>query len=191
MLAPEHAKALWEGMSDPSARKVAAALKAQGIKVSWRTVARWKLADWVGPRRVIVKEPKPEKEKKDVIRVAMATPPDPEEVAAIGSEMDVLVGDIKGMSLPEIQERTRMALNTVLMRRAAARADMLVTMPKDTAAFIEALTLVSANTLLSVPEATVQPHLNGHGNGHMIDVTPANPITAAIADFKRRTGVAA
>jgi len=163
----EQVREAWANTPKPNCRNVAQRMQEQGFTVGYKTVANYKKQGWC---------------TAPVIQIAGAAPSD--LVERVTAEMNDLIGKSGGMSLQELQERTRMALNVILMRRCAERADTLALMPKDVAPLIVALTDAGHGAPLIPNEQ--QP-------GTMIDVTPdksTHPLTAAIHEFKRRTGAA-
>jgi hypothetical protein len=64
---PAEAKALWDRMDHPSARRVATALTQSGRPVHFSTVARWRLQGW----RSVVHDPHPVEMARRALDVAL------------------------------------------------------------------------------------------------------------------------
>lgn len=110
----------------------------------------------------------------------------PEEVKVIGVKMTDLVGEVANISLSERQERTRIALNIILMEMAASKAEILMLMPKDAAAFVDSMTEAARSSTVGSALLRLRDESN------MIDVTPErNEVSDAIGSFLKQEGVAA
>lgn len=107
----------------------------------------------------------------------------PAEASAIQRDMDELA-TLDMPQLKALQEKERIRYNIMMLRQAQRKSDKLVLIPKDSAAFIVAMT-DAAESVPTVPAG----HLPGD-NAKVIEAT-ANPVSDAIAQFKRKTGVAA
>jgi len=156
-----------------------------------KTLIRKKIEDG-GPRAAAAKKEaaRPEAKKVAAARDRAAETIlgnlTPEEVKAIGVKMTDLVGDVSNISLSERQERTRIALNIVLMEMAATKAEILMLIPKDVAAFIDSMTEAARSSTVG------SALLRLHDESNMIDVTPErNEVADAIGSFLKQEGVAA
>lgn len=209
------ARAIWESMPEPSCQSCVDLMNQRGWRISKATLARWRLAEWKEPARNtnhngggkvslaekrlprgIKKELKAEIGKLDEdgksvakgtdVAAILAKPTDEEALTKLMAEIGELTGDLKALDVYEIRDRTKAAMDIILMRRATVRADLLILIPKDTAAFINAMTEAVQGRQVSTLVPT-------DGENKMIDVTPneVHPLSAAIHTFKRKVGQAA
>lgn len=205
----EQVRFVWSTMTKPSCRKVVDELERRGAKISFKTVARYVATEFaprraVGPKtrlagtslspeeKTMVAAQSDSKAAETIIGGPEITP---KEAAAIDED----IVELKKLDLPqlkEMQEKDRLIFNIMLMRHGARRAGMLVLIPKESSALM-ASTTEAADSLSMIPmgQPMQTPALNGHGgNGAMLDVTPnapINPVSAAIAHFRKKSGAAA
>lgn len=201
---PAQVRFVWNSMAAPSARKVVKELEKRGGKIAFKTVLRWKDCDWQPRPRLRTKAsqgqirtPRSGPEIKEAAAAASliggALPET--EMAALQRDMAEL-GALDMPALKTLQEKERLVFNIMIMRAGQRKSHVLALIPKDVAALIQSTT--DARDSLSMippgePNTSLVPAGNGHanGNGHYLDVTPSNPISDAIAVFKRKQGAAA
>lgn len=189
----EQARVVYESMDKPSVRKLRAKLVEMGYTIGTAAVGRWIAGRF---------EPSPHQTRR-VIKGASHSIPDAPTVAAaiVGSELspeeasllEQDMAELKALEVPALKammEKERLVYNIMLMRFSQRSADRLAMAPQASAAMVKAM--AEADTSISqIP--ICQPHLNGHSNGHMIDVTPneQNEVSNAIGLFLKQEGVAA
>lgn len=170
---------VWFSMPSPTVRKVADELQKRGAKISFKTVARYKADGWVAGPKVSTRD------AKSIVGSALSAP----ELVTLEQDIATLSG-MTVKELVEAQEKARLIFNTAILRCATRKADVLAIIPRDAAALMVGATEAVQATAPLAP-LDLPAHTNGIGNGHMIDITPSNPLQDAIAAFKRRAGVAA
>lgn len=201
----DEARAVWDGMTKPSTKKVADVLIAQGFDTSKSTIARWVNAGW--------SEDKPHSvtlaEKGKVRGVAKEIR---EETAKVPEETMVEAGDIKAQGgleqamtggnmkeddyarisklidqlasldtrekLLEEQEKARIIMNTVMMKEAARRAHIMVLIPKETSSLVKETNDAAGGVATVAPIEVAQQFRNGD-NAKLIEgkVNEPAPLT--------------
>lgn len=115
---------------------------------------------------------------------------------AVQAEVDVIDRRIIELlvksesELDIIEQKSRKILNIVLNEAAARRANVMVLIPKDTAAFVDAMTEASKQTLtggLDQPPKAGDPKTI---DGNAIDVTPPTELASTISKFLQDEGMA-
>lgn len=193
----EVAKAVWDQTREPSARVVAEKLTRVGYSISYRTVARWVKKGWTA-------EPGADEInralKVEAARLAKGAEPQAEGLAStvigggmkdsdldrIGARIKELAGKTKA-ELLEMQEKTRLVMNIVLMEEAAHKANVMTLIPKDTSSFIESFTEASkAVPAAPAIEAPGQPR-NGF-DAKLIEgkVVETSPLSQAIRAMREK-----
>lgn len=132
-----------------------------------------------------------------VAAAAMLLPP--EKVAEIASLAALMVNDNSSTSMAIRENRTRMALNIIVMELMAAKPELMLIDMRGSAALIDALTVATklsggASIDVTVPNpgaVDVQSNGNGHDispNGHtMKDITPVKgPLSDELDAFRRK-----
>jgi hypothetical protein len=188
-------------------------LVANGFAVSTATVGRI-LGTVEGGNPPYPDEPSPTKksEKRNQVRrdrrkkEAQSKPLEvadlilpPEKVAEIATLTALLVSETSSTSLAIRENRTRMALNVVIMEQMAARPELMLLDMRGSAALIDALTVAtklsggaSIDITVPAPGGAVpmeNPSVNGHAmNGHtMKDITPVKgPLSDELEAFRRK-----
>jgi hypothetical protein len=179
----EQVRFVWFSKPKPSCRSVADELQKRGAKISFKTVARYHAMDWIHgarPRRRSTAE-----QTRAAGSALIGTQLSEPELNKIEEEIALLAGMSIG-DLVDAQEKARLIYNTMLLRCATRKADMLAIVPRDAAALMIGATEAVQATAPPIVPTEPDHHTNGVGNGRMIDVTPMNPISAAIADFQRK-----
>lgn len=192
----EQARRVYDSLTHPTCDKLRTELTNRGFKIARATCARWIKSGFTiksnpGPALNIDKG-----EVKGVpasVRAVIAA-----EAAIIGSEMtpqelcdiDKDLTELRQLDMPQLKamlEQERLMYNIMMLRQAQRKADKLVLIPKDSAAFIVAMT-DAAESVPTVPSGL----LPGDG-AKLIEahVNPPNPVADAIALFKQRQGVKA
>lgn len=130
---------------------------------------------------------------KEPLKIADLVLP-PEKVAEIATMTALLTETNSSTTLAIRENRSRMALNIVLMEEMAARPALLLLDMRGTAALVDALTVATklsggASIDITVPNpgeavAMDNPSLNGHG---MKDITPVKgPLSDELEAFRRK-----
>ncbi len=187
------ARAVWDAMPKPSARRVAEELINRGFDAHWRTIARWKATGWREHTRTpmqekgrirVARETKTKRKlipgaildaAKQLAKGKITPPPTLDEYALIARRREELM-QLSDPELDATEARARKVMNILLAEQAAARAHVMVLIPRETGQFIE-----------SLAEAQRVPLAPGGGDprvveGKAIEAT-ANPITSAINRF--------
>lgn len=195
---PEQARRVYDGLLHPTCDNLRTELTKRGYSIGRSTCARW-----IRDRFIVMTKPGPATAQDKggvngvsvVIRAAEAAEAEakmiggqmtPQEISDIQKDLTEL-GSLEVSQLKTLFEKERMMYNIMLLRQAQRKSDKLVLIPRDSAAFVVAMTDASE----SLP--TVAPgQLPGDG-AKLIEasVNPPNPVSDAIALFKKRTGVAA
>lgn len=178
----EVAKQVWEDMGHPGARPLGKELEKRGWKVSWRTLARWKIdGNWIGATLPPPLE-RPYEASGKVVEIVQAAVRDEVEI------IDTRIKELLVMSeaeLDRVEQKSRKILNIVLTEVAARRANVLMLIPKDTGVFIQAMTEASKAMLtggIDQNPAVGDPRVI---NGNVVDMIPETPLQQAIRKFKR------
>lgn len=190
---PDQASTVYDSLTHQTVDALHKALTGRGYSISRATCARW-----IKNRFIVMTKPGrvSDVDKGDVpgvsviIRAAeqreaaiIGSEMTPAEASAIQKDMDELA-ELEIPALKALQEKERIRYNIMMLRQAQRKSDKLVLIPKDSAAFIVAMT-DAAESAPTVPAG----QLPGD-NAKVIEAT-ANPVSDAIAQFKRKTGVAA
>lgn len=210
---------VWNSLPAPSARSVADELTKRGWSISWRTVARYKERNWsekLKGRHVDTAPPigarqhRPAEVTKQVKKAVAKLPEEAQRVAMEGLEnaigkptieeikSEVLRARIEKMltsseaELDVMEGKARKIYNILLMEEAMRRVEVMVLIPRDTAALVQAMT-VAAGAQLSGGEG--QPPKAG--DPRVIDGTvvepepePINDTASAIRRFQKANGAA-
>lgn len=193
---PEQARTVYDSLQHQTVDTLHTALTARGYSIGRATCARWiksgfKVKTSIGPALNMDKGDV--KGVPAVVRAAAAAEAaiiggemTPQEISAIQKDLDEL-GKLGMPELKALLEKERLTYNIMMLRQAQRKSDKLVLIPKESAAFIVAMT-DAAESVPTVPLG----ELPGD-NARLIEATanPPNPVSDAIASFKRRTGVAA
>lgn len=92
--------------------------------------------------------------------------------------------------LDVIEQKSRKILNIVLTEAAARRANVMVLIPKDTGAFVQAMTEASKQTLTGGIDQTPKADDPNVIDGDAVDITPQEQgIAADIKKFLREEGM--
>lgn len=188
----EQARTVWDAHPKPSARKVTDLLVKRGFSIGWRTIARWKANGWReelpssgGGTPTLAEQGKVRgvtKELKAALReIPAETVAEADKLAADGgldaamsggkltdADYDRIEKRIKALSpetkekLLEIQERSRLVMNIVMMEEATRRAHVMVLIPKDTGSFIVDTNDAAGQMASVAPIEAIPP---GPGNG--------------------------
>jgi len=167
----EEAEAIWNEMQNPSFSKVSEALGRLGKPVSRVTIGNWARR---GAWKAAKKSPRPVTDGEA----------DPEGFAEIEKDRR----ELKKLSVEQLkveQEKARLIYNVMMMRHGARKVHRLMQTPRDAA------TLMQAGTEAVSMVPTIPAEAPATDETKMIDVTPNNPIAAAILEFERKQGVAA
>lgn len=209
---------VWNSLPAPSARSVADELTKRGWSISWRTVARYKERNWseklkgrhtqtappIGARQhrpsAVTKQVKKSigKLPEEAQRVAMeglenavGKPINEIEVDLIQKRLDVLAGKSEA-ELDVLEGKARKIYNILLLEEATRRVEVMVLIPRDTAALVQAMT-EAAGAQLSGGEN--QPPKAGdprviEGTVIEADPEPINDTASAIRRFQKAQGAA-
>lgn len=185
----DQARTVYASLPNPTCRALEAALTKLGYKISKATCNRWIRTEFStktapGPATNMAKG-----EVKGVATVVrnseavIGGPLTKEEIGSIRSDM----AELKQLELPQLKamlEKERLMYNIMMLRQSQRIADKLVLIPRDSAAFVVAMT-DAAESIPTVPTG----QLPGD-NAKLIEAT-ANPVSEGIAAFKRRHAAAA
>lgn len=194
-------------------RPVAAELERRGFSIKWRTIARWKLKDpeWndAPPGTAALASNRMVRGVKKEIAAELLNIPEGTRVAAdtmsivgipaavlgtqgqVQDEVTVIDQRIKQLvllseaELDLVEQKSRKILNIVLTEAAARRANVMVLIPRDTGAFVEAMSEASKQTLTGGIEQMPKSGDPRVIDGEITDVTPPTPLQDAIRKFKR------
>lgn len=192
---PDQARMVYDSLTHQTVDALHTALTGRGFSIGRATCARW-----IKNRFIVMTKPGPATEADKggvngvsvVIRAAEAADAaiigsklTPQEISSIQADLD----ELKNLDMPALKakmEHERIMFNIMMLRQAQLKSDKLVLIPKESAAFVIAMT-DAAESLPTVPSG-----LPGDG-AKIIEATvnPANPVSDAIANFKKRQGVAA
>lgn len=193
---PEQARTIYDSLSHQTVDTLHTALTSRGYSIGRATCARWiksgfKVKTSIGPALNMDKGDV--KGVPAVVRAAEAAEAaiiggemTPQEISAIQGDMD----ELSKLDMPQLkamQERERIEYNIMMLRQAKRKSDKLVLIPKESAAFIVAMT-GAAESVPTVPAGLLP------GDGAKLieaSVKPPNPVADAISQFKKRQGVAA
>jgi len=216
----EQVRFVWNEMIEPSCRKVAAEMKKRGAKICFKTVQRYHRDGWVKPKKVgsgnaqtpLQKTGERKKGAQPLNNEARAKIPamTPEQQAMAKTadineakgpmtieEKNLFVALFKELfdkgqtDLVARAKKAHLICLIMAMETAAKRADLMILVSGDLAKLLHSST-EAIHHMSGEPDPEPAKKLHA-GNGHdMIDVTPNdNPVSNAIAAFKRRQGVAA
>ncbi len=209
----EQVRTVWDAHPKPSARVIAELLVNRGFSIGWRTVARWKESNWTEPppKSVPLSEKGKARGIKKAIKAEVAKIP--KETLAEVDKM-VAAGGIEGAvtgghltdddytriakriaalapdskeKLLEIQERSRLVMNIVMMEEATRRAHILVLIPKDAGSFM-ADSNEAANSVAG-PAVTIENpgEFSPNGdNAKLIEgkVNPPSPLSMKLRQLR-------
>lgn len=193
---PAQARTVYDSLSHQTVDTLHAALTSRGYSIGRATCARWikggfKVKTSIGPALNMDKGEV--KGVPAVVRAAEAAeaaiiggPMTPQEISAIQSDLDEL-GKLAMPELKALLEKERLTYNIMMLRQAQRKSDKLVLIPRESAAFIVAMT-DAAESVPTVPSGLLP------GDGSKLieaSVNPPNPVADAISLFKKRQGVAA
>lgn len=186
----EQARTVYDALPHQTCDTLVAALTSKGYAISRATAARWiksgfKTKAAPGPAKNM--EVGKVRNVPAVMRDAEAViggPLTKEEIDTIQRDLD----ELAKLNMPELKamlERERLTYNIMMLRHSQRIADKLVLIPKDSAAFVVAMT-DAAESIPTVPAGNL-PTQPGD-NAKLIEATanPPNPIADAIGAFKRR-----
>lgn len=114
---------------------------------------------------------------------------------AVQAEVDIIDKRITELmvkseaELDVIEQKSRKILNIVLTEAAARRANVMVLIPKDTGAFVDAMTEASKQTLTGGLDQTPKVGDPKVIDGDAIDVTPQTGLAADISKFLQGEGM--
>jgi hypothetical protein len=208
----EQVKAAWESMRSPTSRDVGDLLNSNGYKISYRTVARWKKNNWLGDGKTgkasLSEQQHAPGDVRKMVRSALqtmdqATVDEANKIAAEGGPAPAVtsaedpavqrsldrLAELVPFSLTDLyglHERTRVAMNIVMMEEAMRKANILTTIPKDLSHFVHSFTEASkASSSVTQPiEHPAEQPRNGSDakliEGTVIELSPlAKAIRAA------------
>lgn len=192
-----------------SQRAIAEEMTSRGWKIGHKTVGRYKQSGWrelgtSGPRplvndgtpagiakpvrEAVKKLPKDEQETlKTGLDGTVGTPLSDMELEAVAKRLEELMKrDVA--DLGEIETKTRLAMNIIVMEQATRRANILALVPRDTAQLVTAMT----EAVKSAPYGALPVNLgvNPGDNAILIEHQPMHPVAVAIAEFKKRQNAA-
>lgn len=184
---PLQVKAVWDSTVNPTGRKVAAILERDGYEITYRTVSRYKDANWMAQAK---------KAEKSLVIAKKAI-----------AKKEVAEGDLDVTAL--VQRRLKriddLYLNSVAKNQAALQQAGLIAgiiVAEEMVAMIEQLTLEApgdvARLLHAITEASQVKHVGGagqvpeSGDSRVIDHEPAtkNPVSEALSRFRKNAGLA-
>lgn len=190
----EQARTVYDSLTHQTVDTLHTALTARGFSIGRATCARWIKSGFttkVKPGRDLKMNTGDVKGVSPVVRAAaeaaiIGGELTPQEISAIQSDMDELA-QLDMPKLKALQERERIEYNIMMLRQAKRKADKLVLIPKESAAFIVAMT-GAAESVPTVPTG----QLPGDG-AKLIEASanPPNEVADAIGAFLRSQGVAA
>jgi hypothetical protein len=215
------AKVIWDEMREPSSRKVAAVLEQRGFDISWRTIARWNEKGWVedpnARARASRKNGRASGADSAMVRQALRKEADVRvtkqerqvakeltngEAPTVMTDAERELADrrdelmqMTDVELDVVEAKARRVMNIMMMEQAGKRAHVMMLIPKDTAAFVEAMTDARRvmNTGSTAGAIVDKPHGSKHpGDGDIIDVVPnkeVSPLTSAINKFLQSEGM--
>lgn len=193
---PEQARTVYDSLTHQTVDTLHTTLTGRGFSIGRATCARW-----IKNQFIVMTKPGPATAQDKggvngvsvVIRAAEAAEAaligskmTPQEISDIQSDLHEL-GKLDASQLKAMQEKERLTLNILMLRQAQRKSDKLVLIPKESAAFIVAMT-DAAESVPTVPSGLLP------GDGAKVieaTVNPPNPVSDAIAQFKNRARVAA
>lgn len=185
-------RATWENTVNPSARKIAEAMTAQGFTIDQRTVTRYKKAKWAEPKVIKKAGQALVVAKKAVAKKAVAK----KEVEP--AEADPHIVGRRLARMQELYERT-LAENQATLQQTGLIASIIVA--EEMVAMIEVLTIASpgdvARLLHAITEATQVKHVGGAGqvpesdDPRVIDgtVNQSTEVRDAVNSFRKSAGL--
>lgn len=205
----EQVRTVWDAHPKPSSRTIAELMTKRGWSISYKTVSRWKKANWVQEQpedhlpasrkpneRVVNRALRAEiaKTAKPAPVVDSTTAPDGIENALTGTGMTdadlarieaakIELGPKTIADLREMLEKERIIANIILLREATRKANIMVLIPKETSSFVSSFT-DDAKAAGPAP-ATIQPPNSNPALAPPIegDFRVVNPTSAAIDRF--------
>lgn len=160
-------RTVWDAHPKPSSRVIAAAMKGKGWDISYKTVSRWKKANWIEPQRdepLVAGEKQNHREVNKALKAEIEKSKRPElvvdntksaeggiEAALTGTTMtdadlariEAAKKELQPKSVSELREeleKERLIYNIILLREAGRKANIQVLIPKDTSTFVAAFT---------------------------------------------------
>lgn len=213
----EQVRFVWNQMIEPSCRKVAAEMQKRGAKICFKTVQRYHRNNWVKPAKGKGKQQMPlqksaERKSNKVNNEARAKAAEmtgAQAEMANSADIDRAVGpltteekslfeatviELFAKEQPDLVAKAKKAhlvYMIMTLETAAKRPDLMILVAADAARLLKSST-EAIHHMSGEPDPEPAKKLHA-GNGHdMIDVTPnSNPVSQAIAAFKRRQGAAA
>lgn len=192
----DQARTVYDSLAHQTVDNLRATLTSRGFSIGRATCARWIKSGFTTktkPGPVMLANQGEVKGVPAPVRAAMAA-----EAAIIGSEMtpqeinaiQADLDELRALDMPALkalQEKERIVYNVMMLRQAQRKSDKLVLIPRDSAAFIVAMT-GAAESVPTVPTGLLP------GDGAKLieaQANPPNPVSDAIALFKQRQGVKA
>ena len=164
-------KAAWDAHLQPSTRKVANAMRAEGWKVSSAKINRLQRDGWA--------EPRPTGAPKTATVSARAKH---RLIGTVRARLRQLLSVETNAELKMMEERARLIYNIMTLEFSAQVADLHARNPEKAARLMESSTLLAEIIPMIPPEVQA---FNKRSNGHdTIDVTP-NPNGDAIEAYMR------
>lgn len=183
----EQAQTVYNALPHQTVDTLHAKLVGLGYSISRATTARW-IRSGFTPRHPTNLDKGEIKGVPAVVRDTerlIGGPLGDPEVADLTKDML----ELSALDTPQLKallEVERLKYNIMMLRAATRKADKLVLIPKDSAAFVVAMT--DASSSLSAIAPGQLPAGQPGDNAKLIDATanPPNPVAEAIASFKRR-----
>jgi hypothetical protein len=187
----EQARTVYDSLPHQTCDTLLAELTKRGYKISRATTARWIKSGFTtkaksGPKKNIeIGKVRNVPAVLGDTEAMIGGPLTKTEIDAIQRDLD----ELKKLDMPELKatlEKDRLIYNIMMLRSSQRIADKLVLIPKDSAAFVVAMT-DAAESIPTVPSG------NLGDNAKLIEATanPPNPVSEGIAAFKRRHAAAA
>jgi hypothetical protein len=187
----EQARTIYDSLPHQTCDTLVAELTKRGFKISRATAARWiksgfKTKEKSGPAKNM--EVGKVRNIPAVMRdteAMIGSPLTKQEIDTIQSDLDEL-GKLGMPDLKAMLEKERLVYNIMMLRHSQRVADKLVLIPRDSAAFVVAMT-DAAESIPTVPTG------NLGDDAKLINATvnPPNPVSEGIAAFKKRHAAAA
>lgn len=193
----EQARTVYDSLSHQTVDTLHTALTARGYSIGRATVARWIKGGFttkVKPGPDLKMNVGEVKGVPAVMRPAAAavdaaiigSEMSPKEISDIQSDLD----ELKLLDMPTLKaklEQERIMFNIMMLRQAQRKSDKLVLIPKESAAFVVAMT-DAAESMPTLPTGKLPGD-----DAKVIEAqaNPPNPLASAIDLFKKRQGVAA
>lgn len=192
----DQARMVYDNLSHQTVDTLHTALTGRGFSIGRATVARWIKSGFTtkvkpGPDLKMntgdVKGIPPAVREVIEAEAVIGGPMSSKEFSDIQRDLD----ELKRLDMPALKamlEQERLMYNIMMLRQAQRKSDKLVLIPRESAAFIVAMT----DAAESVPGLPVGGKLPGD-DAKVIEasVNPPNPVADAISLFKKRQGVAA